>query len=1026
MRKAEYGNARMVEVIPDFNGAPTNWIQRFDNYEHVQTRYPIPDRAGMVEVLVEPAVKTVLFEIKRMPARRVGGQRAEAFIRNPFALLGEDASKVLSEEEFERAREEAGIYFNRFTVDVVRDETGICGASLLIESSIKDATTETYRFKSPDDLQDFIDELKDKLSQGMQCCAWQGWDLELLGDAEDQLRTLREVLKGWHSRPLILFSKVYDLSRYSKAIKEIGHEKPYYSPYIAKQREDEGRFPDNATLGFFWTPEGSTEPIAISLDPKEIDKFGDDIDKAKSEGKQGVDVPGCPKPIPISEAEDVLRNIKEALNDVKAKTFPRPATDDNEEYKKPPSLVLKPNIERVEHSEERRLALARDPNLLPRLPNALKREFKLLDHQLKGVAWLQHLWENAPTSCRGGMLADDMGLGKTLQLLTFIAACFEHNPELEPALVVAPVSLLENWKHEIEKFFERGTFKIETLYDQGLRDKKLGRDQIDPKLLTEGLTRFLKPDWRDNANLVLTTYETLRDHEFSFASERWSIMICDEAKIKNPNALVTRAAKKQNVRFKIACTGTPVENSLADLWSLFDFIQPGLLGALNEFGVRYRRPIEAKTDEERARVEELRKLIKPQIIRRTKHEVAKDLPEKVPMDCCIPMSPYQKMLYSDAISQFRSGSQGTGNQRSANHLGLLQYLKRVCSDPRPMGQLAHIADLPKDYTVKSPKMRWLMDQLTKIRSTNEKAIIFTEYRDIQRLIQKYVHDNFQFLPDIINGDTSTSAQSSLNRQKRIDAFQEKPGFGVIILSPLAAGFGLNIQAANHVIHYTRAWNPAKEDQATDRAHRIGQSKTVFVYCPIVTGTTFETFEEKLDKLLDEKRELAKDMLNGSGDVSGADFSGIEDVDGTQVVKDRPITLDDVICMDCDTFEGFCGLLWQKQGYRSVYHTGKRGDGGVDVVALNQNTGDLIQAKTSLKEGKELGWEAIKDVVAGEAGYKAKHPGVTFTKYAITNQFFNAEARYQANVNNVTLLDQHKLHELLRRHPTTTRELERFL
>lgn len=1036
MRKAEVGGTKVVEVIPEFDGAPSDWLRALDGYDRVQPRYDIPDGSGIVHVLIEPPVKAVLSEIKRMPGRRVAGHRAEAFIRNPFALLGEDATQVLSADEFEDEREEAGIYFYRFTAQVVRDEVGICGASLFIESTQKGAmTAEAYTFKSLDDLRDFVRELEDKLSRGMQCCAWEGWDLELFGDAEDQLRTLRDAMAEWlRPRPLVRLSEVYDLSRYSERIKEIGHEKPYYSPYIARQKDDEGWFSAHVTFGFFWTPEGSTEPIGISLGPKDLDKFEADISKAKAEGRDELHLPGCPKPISLPEAEGLIAAVRDAFSDVRTGTFPKPKTIERPDMRpqRPLSLVLKPNIERVEYSEERRrVALARDPELAPRLPKALKPDVELLDHQLKGVAWLQHLWKNTPDFCRGALLADDMGLGKTLQLLTFVASCLEENPKLEPVLVVAPLSLLENWNTEVKRFFKPETLQVETLYGDGLAGKKLRREEIEGELVTEGLTRFLRPQWRGDANIVLTTFETLRDLEFSLASERWSIMICDEAqKIKNANALVTRAAKKQNVRFKIACTGTPVENSLADLWSLFDFIQPGLLGALNEFGVRYRRPIEAKTDEEHARVDELRKHIESQLIRRTKREVAKDLPKKLMVDSCkgIPMSTYQKTLYSHAISMFKSQSREIGKQRFANHLGLLHYLRRVCTDPRPLGQAAHITEPFEDYANKSPKMRWLMVELERIRTRNksEKVIIYTEYRDIQRLIQGYVREKFSIIPDIINGDTAASAKSALSRQKRIDAFQLKPGFGVIILSPLAVGFGVNIQGANHVIHYTRTWNPAKEDQATDRAHRIGQDKDVFVYCPTVTDPSFKTFEKRLDELLEWKRNLSEDMLNGSGDLSGANFEGLDDVDGVPVMEDRPLTIDDVMRMDADTFEVFCAVLWQKQGFPVVYQTKKSGDGGVDVVAIKGRTGDLIQAKSSLEEGKKLGWEAVKDVVAGEAAYMEKHHGVTFTKYSATNQFFNDDARKQAEINHVTLVNQENLREMLQNHSVTLMEIEQYL
>lgn len=368
-----------------------------------------------------------------------------------------------------------------------------------------------------------------------------------------------------------------------------------------------------------------------------------------------------------------------------------------------------------------------------------------------------------------------------------------------------------------------------------MSDKKLNRSEIDPQLIREGMVKSLIPNWLGNAKVVLTTYETFRDLEFSLAAQHWSIMVCDEAqKIKNPNALVTHSAKKQNVRLKIACTGTPVENSLADLWSLFDFIQPGLLGALNDFGVRYRRPIEAKSDEENARVNELRALIEPQTLRRTKAQVAKDLPRKIEVESCrnLLLSAYQRDLYRQAIQGYREKQK---DSVISNHLGLIQYLRHLCTSPYPLGYKTNLDEPLVQRETKSLKLKWLLELLADIRQRNEKSIVFVEFLDLQRQLQRNIAERHRILPDIINGSISAAASAINSRQKRIKAFQEKPGFGVIILSPLAVGFGVNIQAANHVIHFTRTWNPAKEDQATDRAYRIGQTKDVYVYYPVVTA-----------------------------------------------------------------------------------------------------------------------------------------------------------------------------------------------
>ena len=645
---------------------------------------------------------------------------------------------------------------------------------------------------------------------------------------------------------------------------------------------------------------------------------------------------------------------------------------------------------------------------------------------MEGLGWLLHLWSKSPTECRGALLADDMGLGKTLQLLAFMACALERDPNANPFLVVAPVSLLENWAEEIARFFEPETFRTLTLYGDALTTKRLPRDVVDSELAGQGITRLLRRDWLGGANLVLTTYETLRDLEFSLAAQRWSAMICDEAqKIKNPNALVTRAAKKQNARFKIACTGTPVENTLTDIWCLFDFVQPGLLGALKDFGERYRKPIEAETEEEKALVEELRTVIEPQILRRTKAEVAKDLPKKIEVPECraLPLSERQRALYADAVGAFRNRN-GAGGISS--HLGLQQYLRRLCSDPRHPGFLATDSIPVAQIERHSPKMAWLLRTLAAIKEKGEKVIVFCEFRDLQRTLQRSIAEKFGFTPDIINGDTSAASASANSRQKRIRAFQERPGFGVIVLSPLAVGFGVNIQGANHVVHFTRTWNPAKEDQATDRAYRIGQTRDVYVYYPVVVAEDFLTFDAKLDTLLEWKRGLSTDMLNGTGSLNPSDFGDLGSPDGGNAFGEELLTPEDVEAMDPDAFESFCAILWSKLGYRRTRRTPRTGDGGIDVVAISGNSGVLIQCKSSTVDVRELGWEAVKDVVAGAAGYAARFPGVKFSLAAVTNRRFNGTARAQAAANHVELVDGAGLAERLRERPVKRGELASHL
>ena len=262
-------------------------------------------------------------------------------------------------------------------------------------------------------------------------------------------------------------------------------------------------------------------------------------------------------------------------------------------------------------------------------------------------------------------------------------------------------------------------------------------------------------------------------------------------------------------------------------------------------------------------------------------------------------------------------------------------------------------------------------------------------------------------------DGLSRAKHSASRQKRIKAFQGTPGFGVLILSPVAVGFGVNIQGANHVIHYSRTWNPAKEDQATDRAYRIGQTRDVYVYCPVVAADDFTTFDVKLDQLLEYKRLLAEDMLNGSGDLAPnelnpADIAPSEAAD----FSDETLTLDDVLRMSPRHFEAFVAALWQKKGYQFVERTPDSGDDGVDVVAITRPTGELVQCKSSTVDEGEVTWDAVKEVVAGEAAYRARYPGVEFAKACATNQYFNENAVRHAKLNHVELYDQPRLVELM--------------
>jgi hypothetical protein len=1036
-KSAVVADDKVVEVIPGFADEPLGWLEAFDRAKEVRDRYDIPTAEGIVQVLIAPKVRTVLQEIKRMEHRRVAGARARAFLVNPFATLGPDATDVISEKQFESARDDAGLTYERFIPVVERDGLGRPEkVGLMIEvSNSSGILSSESRWLNVDELKSFVQTLSVSLEKGHQLLAWHGYDFELSGEASRHLEVLCDVLGIWQSSTtLVSYAQVHDLSGYSARIEGIGAEKPYHSPFIAKKNEGEGWFPENVVPMVVYQPKDGSEPIAVPTSKAAIEKLKEDIDVAIGTGKQSVEVPWLPESISVEDGNAIVKAFGRLFDELEAEGASgqtgSKGTGGKRSLDVPAQLILRANIQKVEYEELRREALESLPRA-PKIPVSIRPEYSLLPHQCEGLAWLQHLFSlQTDYQVRGAILADDMGLGKTFQLLALIAGLLEREPDIAPMLVVAPVSLLENWAEEAQKFFVPGALPVLTAYGKGLDSLRVQRSQIDERLLEEDkLVKFLVPNWVGTAKIVLTTYETLRDLEFSFAAQKWSLMVCDEAqRIKNPAAMVTRAAKKQNVDFKIACTGTPVENTLADLWCLFDFVQPGLLGALTEFGDRYRKPIEASTAEEKSRVEELRARISPQILRRLKIDVATDLPPKIIVNDCrrLPISTEQRNLYSKSVESFKKRAEPGNVSPFKNHLGLLHYLRLVCTDPRPHGLNVFKPEVLREYREKAPKLHWLLNVLRDIKAKGEKAIVFCEFREIQRLLQHYIEEEFLLQPDIINGDTSASAAHTASRQKRIKAFQEKDGFGVIVLSPIAVGFGVNIQKANHVIHYTRTWNPAKEDQATDRAYRIGQKKPVYVYYPVVHAHDFTTFDIKLDELLEYKRKLAEDMLNGSGDITPGDFKIVDVVPGASVDDiDKRIDIDLASRMGWQHFECLAAALWTKLGYE-CYRTPATKDYGVDVVAILGQSGLLIQTKTSGTDGHALNWDAVKEVVAGEAYYQRRHPKVQFKKICLTNQFFNKHASENAELNSVQLLDRNELNILLDGHQVMMLEVERML
>lgn len=481
----------------------------------------------------------------------------------------------------------------------------------------------------------------------------------------------------------------------------------------------------------------------------------------------------------------------------------------------------------------------------------LKNDFSLKEHQVAGVAWLQHLVMSHNKGC---LLADDMGLGKTLQLLCFIDWHKRHfNPDCKPYLIVAPVSLLDNWQKEITKFMKPGA-----LYCTIVHGNKIGKKRNNDDI-----------DWLRSQNIILTNYETVRSGQFNICAVDYAAVVLDEAqKIKTPGTYVTTAAKALKADFKVAMTGTPVENTFVDLWCIMDFAIPGLLGNAREFSKQYQYPLRTPDIDIEALGRKLREHLGVFFLRRQKLDVLKDLPDKTEFKTEIVMSSLQVDRY---INEVKHAKEIIKMGDPAGMLRLLHRLRRLSDSPYILDENIDMESIPvSDLITASAKISVTMDILNEIKCKGEKAIIFCIFKESQRMLQRIIASVYGITPKIINGDTKVLStgytrnfESNYSRQQAIDDFESHYGFNVIIMSPIAAGMGLNVTAANHVIHFGRHWNPAKESQATDRAYRIGQDKPVSVYYPLTVlpeSYNFKSFDQTLDTLLMRKTALAEATL----------------------------------------------------------------------------------------------------------------------------------------------------------------------
>lgn len=528
-----------------------------------------------------------------------------------------------------------------------------------------------------------------------------------------------------------------------------------------------------------------------------------------------------------------------------------------------------------------------------------------LPHQREAIGWLLAHAERSlkshggsgKTQGGGFLLADDMGLGKSFAILVFLAEWQARQRrscrEPKATLIVAPVTLIENWRSEIAKSYTQtgNVFKrVVYAYPEGelMRYRTDTGDVADPgdgdpqtRMKSWGLIFGTGgPESIDcPGTLVFTTYATLRNYRFSFAGCRWASAIFDEAQnLKNPNALQTVAAKALNAEFRILLTGTPVENHLGDLWSLMDLAEPSFLNSFQNFRREYVAPILA----DRSRVIEIGRNLRSRVgtlmLRRLKDQELQGLPKKTTIlhadtaqkefdeRIVAVMGGRQKELYDSILQSARSAGLAEGGGKAVNFwLNSLWNLRQVVLHPAllndgqiPVGSNRREAERALS---ESNKLAVVLRLLEAIQATGEKVLIFATTKRLQEALAANLSRIYEFDVPIVNGDAPAGTRSNrpeaFNRTRfgMIEKFQEAEGFRVCILSPLAAGVGLTITAANHVIHLERSWNPAKEAQATDRVYRIGASKPVYVHIPVLLHPERDSFDVNLDRLLRSKVQL---------------------------------------------------------------------------------------------------------------------------------------------------------------------------
>jgi SNF2-related domain/Restriction endonuclease/Helicase conserved C-terminal domain len=737
---------------------------------------------------------------------------------------------------------------------------------------------------------------------------------------------------------------------------------------------------------------GADDPLVVSR--AQLEAVISKVQRATAAGDATFTYDG--KTFPLRQPDELLQTLQGLLGtlgpDGPAGTSPEPKVPRKR-------LVLRA----AENEEDLKyLAQLRDPQ--GKLPDDQDGDVPGLQstldpHQRDAVGWLKACFISGMP---GALLADDMGLGKTFEVVAFLYWLrLNQATDGRPFLVVAPAKLLEEWKEQIAIHLPPMAFgRPVYAYERGLRDITVeGGQETEFGRATLDVERLTQADW------VLTTYETLRDHQFSFGMVRFRIAIFDEAqKIKSGTSMLNHAAKTQQPDFVILMTGTPVENSTMDIWTLLDVAWPGFLGVSGKdfigqysngtddelMGNLKERLISQTSWGEGAAI----RTTPPVMLRRFKADILLGLPPKMERRWDEEMPPSQAKAYDAVLAAMQAGRQ--------KPLAALQSLRQVCLHPE-MRAARDAADR-KSLINSSARFRALFQILKEAKDQNRGVLVFVDIRKAQDMLQVMIRDELALpqTPEVINGNTSPAAVADIKTR-----FQAGSGFGVLLLGPRSAGFGLTLTRATQVVHLNRWWNPAVEDQCSDRTHRKGQKLDVTVHLPIARHPRLgnESFDLILDGLLDFKREQSRRVIvpSSMNENELAEFFARLTRGVAEVGRE---TLDNLDRKDWRSFETWVASRFQVAGWQ-VNDTPTSGDGGADVICRHPHGGRpvFIQVKHRQMGLGSVDESAVRQVASAPSRYRR------FTWFnepmllAVSNGTFELRARTLASQLRVRLVDR---------------------